>query len=173
CPSGLGEHENLPLVEGVRRNDPRTIVESVFFNPRLVEPELLAYYREKFKNRRWRMGALRTIRGTMGHTVQHRLPDVEQPTLLIAGQEDRLVDPDQAALAARELPHCRFICLPRCGHAPHIEKARLVNRLVAQFLLDEGAGAHLHDEPARANGQAVAIHAEEAELCHLQASCSV
>src|SRR5947207_3005845 len=30
CPSGLGDEERLPVVEGVRRNDPRSVVDSVF-----------------------------------------------------------------------------------------------------------------------------------------------
>jgi pimeloyl-ACP methyl ester carboxylesterase len=134
CPSGLGEEEQLPIVEGVRRNDMRAMVDSVFYDARLVDRELVRYYQECFTDRRWRLGLLRTIRGTMDHSVRDLLPQVRQPALLIAGQEDRIVDPEHAAAVAPLLPRGEFVCLPQCGHAPQMEKPKLVNRLVVEFL---------------------------------------
>jgi pimeloyl-ACP methyl ester carboxylesterase len=134
CPSGLGDEEQLPIVDGVRRNDMRAMVDSVFYDARLVDRNVVRYYQEHFTDRRWRLGLLRTIRGTMGHNVRDILPRVAQPTLLIAGQEDRIVDPEHAAAVAPLLPRSEFVCIPQCGHAPQMEKARFVNRLVVDFL---------------------------------------
>jgi pimeloyl-ACP methyl ester carboxylesterase len=134
CPSGMGDEERLPLVEGVRRNDPRSLVESVFHDPSRVDPELLAYYRRQFANRRWRRGLVRTARDTRRHRVRKHLSALMQPTLLISGREDKIVDPHTAARAAKELPNGHYRCLPRCGHAPQMERPRLVNRLVWRFL---------------------------------------
>jgi len=134
CPSGLGDVEQLPIVEGVRRNDYRSLIESVFANPRHVEPEMVSYYARSFANRRWRTGILRTIRGTMEHCVRDRLCDVPHPTLIISGRQDRIVNPKQAVHAARSMPRGQSLVLSACGHAPQIEKAWLVNRLVARFL---------------------------------------
>jgi pimeloyl-ACP methyl ester carboxylesterase len=134
CPSGLGDEEQFPIVEGVRRNDIRAMVDSVFYDARLVDRAVVRYYQEHFIDRRWRLGLLRTIRGTMDHTVRDLLPRVAQPTLLIAGQEDRIVDPEHAAAVAPLLPRGEFVCIPQCGHAPQMERARAVNRLVVEFL---------------------------------------
>ena len=134
CPSGLGDEEQLPIVEGVRRNDMRAMVDSVFYDPRRVNRDVVRYYQDRFVDRRWRLGLLRTIRGTMDHTVRDLLPRVTQPTLLISGEEDRIVDPEHAAAAAPLLPRGEFVCLPRCGHAPQMERAKAVNRLVIDFL---------------------------------------
>jgi pimeloyl-ACP methyl ester carboxylesterase len=142
CPSGLGDEEQLPVVEGVRRNDVHMLVKSVFFDPRQVDPGLLQYYREKFANRRWRLGLLRTVRGTMDQCVRDQLARVRQPTLLIAGRNDRIVSPAHAEEAARDLPDGYFLALPHCGHAPQIEKAKLINRLVVQFLTDPAPAVH-------------------------------
>jgi pimeloyl-ACP methyl ester carboxylesterase len=136
CPSGLGDEEQLPIVEGVRRNDLRALIDSVFYDPRRADPDLLGYYRRQFANRRWRVGLLRTIRGTMEHTVRSRLRSLTQPTLLVSGREDRIVCPRQAREAARELPNGRFVLLPRCGHAPQQERPGVVNRLVVRFLTE-------------------------------------
>jgi pimeloyl-ACP methyl ester carboxylesterase len=134
CPSGMGDLERLPIVEGVRRNDLEALVNSVFHDPGRLDPRLLGYYQKQFTNRRWRTGLLRTIRGTMGHVVRDRLGQVRQPTLLVSGKEDRIVDPATAALAARLLPQGHHLSIPRCGHAPQMEKPWLVNRLVVHFL---------------------------------------
>jgi pimeloyl-ACP methyl ester carboxylesterase len=136
CPSGLSEVERLPVVEGVRRNDLRSLVDSVFQDPHHADPNLLAYYEKQFANRRWRSGLLRTIRGTMDHRVRDRLAQVTQPTLLVVGSEDRIVDPRQAIEAAGLLPHGRLVVLEGCGHAPQIERSGIVNQLVINFLRD-------------------------------------
>jgi pimeloyl-ACP methyl ester carboxylesterase len=136
CPSGMGDEERLPIVEGVRRNDLKALVDSVFYNPRLLDARLLTYYQKQFANRRWRAGLLRTIRGTMDHCVRDRLPQVTQPTLLVSGSEDRIVNPVHGAEAAKLLPHGQYLSIPRCGHAPQMEKASFINRLVVHFLTD-------------------------------------
>lgn len=134
CPSGLSEVERLPVVEGVRRNDVRSLVDSVFHDPRRADRRMLGYYQRQFSSRRWKSGLLRTIRGTMDHRVRDQLAHVMQPTLLVVGSEDRIVDPRQAIEAARLLPHGKLVVLPRCGHAPQMEYPEAVNRLVVQFL---------------------------------------
>ncbi len=134
CPSGMGDEERLPLVAGVRCNDPRALVESVFFDPSRIEPGLLPYYQRQFANRRWRTGLLRTVRGTRNHCVHDRLSELPHPTLLISGREDRIVDPQQAEEAAKRLPRGHYRSIPRCGHAPQMERSGLINRLVLRFL---------------------------------------
>jgi alpha-beta hydrolase superfamily lysophospholipase len=59
---------------------------------------------------------------------------VRQPTLLVSGREDRIVSPEETAAAATDLPQGHFLMLPRCGHAPQVEKPWLINRLVVHFL---------------------------------------
>jgi pimeloyl-ACP methyl ester carboxylesterase len=134
CPSGLSDVERLPMVDGVRRVDVRSMVSSVFRDPDHTEAELLAYFESRFANRRWRTGLLRTIRGTMDHRVRDRLTAITAPTLLVVGEEDQIVDPTQAIEAAQAIPFGELVVLPNCGHAPQIEKAEVVNRLVVEFL---------------------------------------
>ncbi len=134
CPSGMGDEERLPLVEGMRRHDLRSLIESVFYDTSRVDPRLLIYYRRQFANRRWRTGLLRTVRGTMAHSVRDRMAELSQPTLLVSGREDQIVDPRQAAEVATLLPQGHYLSIPRCGHAPQMERPRLTNRLVLHFL---------------------------------------
>lgn len=135
CPSGFHGDENLPMVEGVRRSNYDALVGSVFHENRHAEGRLVAAFEKKFQDRRWKKGVLRTLRGTVGHSVAPLLPRVTAPTLVIWGAEDQILSdiPGSIRSAAR-MPDVRQVVIPRCGHAPQIEKARLVNGLIERHL---------------------------------------
>jgi pimeloyl-ACP methyl ester carboxylesterase len=135
CPSGMGDDERLPIVEGVRKNDMRALVESVFYSPaKHADSEMIRFYKRQFPNRRWRVGMLKAVQDTKEHSVRHKMHMVQAPTLLVSGENDRICDPIEAKNAARALPNGQFLAIPRCGHAPQIEKAWHINRLVVHFL---------------------------------------
>lgn len=134
CPSGMGDVERLPIVDGVRRNGIHALVASVFHDADQAGPPLVAYYSRSFADRRWRTGLLRTVRGTMDHCVRDRMALVRRPTLVVVGEQDRIVDPLRVEEAARLLPDGRFRAIPACGHAPQLECPEIVNPLVSDFL---------------------------------------
>ena len=81
-------------------------------------------------------GLIRTVKGTNDHLVRPRMKELTVPTLLVGGREDKIVDPKEGERAIREVPDGNgfILTISRCGHAPQIEKARLLNRLVVHFL---------------------------------------
>lgn len=142
CPSGMGDKEQLPIVEGVMGRDAHAMVRSVFHKPRLVDREVLRYYKARFNSRKWKSGFLKTVRGTLDHTVRERLADVKCPTLLVTASEDKICCPHTAEEAARDLPQGHFRKIAKCGHAPQIEKPWLINHLVVDFLSSPNPTAH-------------------------------
>ncbi len=138
CPSGLHGAEHLPVMEGVRRADYGSLVGSVFRHRRFASDELVEALARKFADRKWKSGVLRTLRGTMGHSVAPLLALVPHPCLLIWGADDRVIaDVPGAVRAAMAMPGARQVVIPRCGHAPQIEKSGLVNTMVSRFLRDK------------------------------------
>jgi abhydrolase domain-containing protein 6 len=137
CPSGLHGEENLPVMEGVRRSQYDTLVKSVFHHKRFATDELVDAIGNKFQDRRWKKGVLKTLRGTVGHSVNDLLDRVPQPCLLIWGAEDKIIaDVPGSIRAADRMLKARQVVIPKCGHAPQIEKSGLVNQLVLRFLRD-------------------------------------
>jgi pimeloyl-ACP methyl ester carboxylesterase len=65
--------------------------------------------------------------------VDH-LPDVDVPTLLIHGEDDRLVPSSWSVRAGSLVPDAEVRILPQCGHWPPREKPHRVNALVRLFL---------------------------------------
>ena len=138
CPSGLHGDENLPMIEGVRRSNYESLVKSVFHRDHFVSDELVEALTRKFQNRRWKKGVLRTLRATVGHSVGSLLERVSQPTLVIWGANDRVLsDVPGAMRAAGRILNVRQVVIPKCGHAPQIEKPRLVNHLISRYLRDK------------------------------------
>jgi abhydrolase domain-containing protein 6 len=137
CPSGFYGDENLPVMEGVRRSDYESLVGSVFHRQHFASPSLIAAVERTFQNRRWKKGVLRTLRGTVGHSVAPLLSQVPHSSLVIWGDDDRVLsDIAGSVRAAEQILKVRQVVIPNCGHAPQIEKARLVNQLVTRFLRD-------------------------------------
>lgn len=69
--------------------------------------------------------------------IEHYLPDVTCPTLIIQGKEDeygtdRQVNTLLAALGGR----CEGIVLERCGHSPHVDQRSAVSDLMTRFVRD-------------------------------------
>ena len=62
------------------------------------------------------------------------LPTVRQPTLVIWGARDRVLDPSAAPLWMDALPDARLVVLPDVGHAPMMEVPEETARLVSDFL---------------------------------------
>jgi len=61
CPSGMGDAEKLPIMEGVKARSARdyhTLITSVFHKPRHVDRHMLRYYQKKFNSRKWKMGLI-------------------------------------------------------------------------------------------------------------------
>lgn len=137
CPSGFHGDENLPMIEGVRRSQYDTLVKSVFHRPHFASDSLVGAIEEKFQNRRWKKGVLKTLRGTVGHSVSGLLEHTSHPTLLIWGSDDRVISDVAGSIrAADRMLRARQVVIPKCGHAPQIEKSRLVNTLVTRYLRD-------------------------------------
>jgi hypothetical protein len=125
-------------MEGVKRSQYDTLVKSVFHKGRFASEDLVKAFERKFQDRKWKKGVLRTLRGTVGHSVAPLLPLVPHPTLVIWGASDRVLsDVPGAIRAADQILRVRQVVIPKCGHAPQIEKARLINQLVVRYLKDK------------------------------------
>lgn len=150
APSGFHGDENLPVIEGVSRSNYGQLVGSVFYRKYLANEHLIRAYERKFKDRKWKKGVLKTLRGTVGHSVAELLDKVPHPVLVIWGADDQVLsDVPGSIRAADRMIRARQVVIPKCGHAPQIEKTRLVNSLVSKYLRDKLANVPPQLDAAR------------------------
>ncbi|MGF1583000.1 MAG: alpha/beta fold hydrolase [Gemmataceae bacterium] len=69
-----------------------------------------------------------------GTDLRNLLPEIQQPVLLMCGEEDPLVGKDCEEVLMRGLPNWRRAGIEGCGHLPYFTHAEILAELVRQFL---------------------------------------
>ncbi|EPS71122.1 hypothetical protein M569_03637, partial [Genlisea aurea] len=69
-----------------------------------------------------------------GYNVVSAIARVEQKTLIIWGEDDRIIDLKQGMRLHCEMPDAIIKQIPDCGHIPHVEKPAAVSKLIADFV---------------------------------------
>jgi len=66
--------------------------------------------------------------------LEHFLPRVTNPALVVWGREDRIVPLECGEQYVRALPNARLAVIEKCGHLPPLEHPDAFARLVLEFL---------------------------------------
>jgi pimeloyl-ACP methyl ester carboxylesterase len=74
------------------------------------------------------------VKGNAFRPILDHLEEIEVPTLVIWGAQDRLLPVAHAHLAAKRVLNTRLHIFDPCGHVPNIERAQEFNTLVKDFL---------------------------------------
>ena len=74
----------------------------------------------------------------VGYDIRHRLEEIDVPTLIVWGRNDRVV-PVPAALAYKKrIDHAELVIFDHCGHLPQLERPERFNRVLEDFLQRAG-----------------------------------
>ncbi|XP_020998435.1 uncharacterized protein LOC107489571 isoform X5 [Arachis duranensis] len=72
-----------------------------------------------------------------GYNVSSLIEKVKQKTLIIWGENDRIISNKLAVQLHCELPDAVIRQIPNCGHIPHLEKPSSVVKLIVEFVQRE------------------------------------
>jgi len=75
------------------------------------------------------------------HDTYDRLGDIMAPTLVIAGDADPLIDPENARIMAKRIPRAELRMLPGLRHGFFAEKPDEANAILLEFLARQRAAA--------------------------------
>jgi pimeloyl-ACP methyl ester carboxylesterase len=79
-------------------------------------------------------GYTRQAQAAMGHDTYERLPEIKAPTLVIAGDVDRLVPVENSRILASWIPRAELVILENMGHGFFYEAEEETNRVILDFL---------------------------------------
>ncbi len=140
----LGFNLDLFLANGLlgsglrllRRIGPLAIVEvmSQYWAPHYLGSEAVKRTSDDLRRTNWD-AATGSIRAMVEHSYAPYLADIPHPTLLIHGQRDMTVPPDDSRLAARSLREARLLELRGVHHQPTDEAPEAVLEAVRSFLV--------------------------------------
>jgi pimeloyl-ACP methyl ester carboxylesterase len=117
---------------GLRRPRVRSATfKGLFQHPEELRRELLL---ETFQNGAGRPGFLPAVQGLVGYDILDQLTEVDVPTLIVWGRNDRVVPPQDAAGFAQRLRNSRTVIFDDTGHLPQLERPTRFNRVLETFL---------------------------------------
>jgi len=125
-------------MSGIRRPGLRhRAFRGVFHDPNSLRPELL--WENIVPALTSSPGYLDALTTLFGYDIRDRLEEIELPTLIVWGRNDRVV-PVPAALAyeRRIGDNAELVIFDKCGHVPQLERPVRFNRVVEDFLASHG-----------------------------------
>jgi pimeloyl-ACP methyl ester carboxylesterase len=93
---------------------------SAWHDPSQLTPEIWAGYKKPLRAENWDRALWELTRASRERDdLAERLSDVTMPTLVITGDDDRIVPTEQSVRLAEALPDATLVVIPNCGHIPH------------------------------------------------------
>jgi pimeloyl-ACP methyl ester carboxylesterase/uncharacterized RDD family membrane protein YckC len=80
---------------------------------------------------------LTAARAALGDRIEERLPLIDQPTVIVYGDNDGFIGRDWAERAAALLPRGRLVVVPSEAHAVHYTRPDLIAEIVGDLLVEE------------------------------------
>ncbi len=84
-------------------------------------------------------GALAMMANWELEPLERNLPKLATPLVLVVGEEDRTVSPQDAARVAARAPGARIVPLAHLGHLAHEEKPQVIAALITRLARESGA----------------------------------
>ncbi|HEY7953334.1 MAG TPA: alpha/beta fold hydrolase [Solirubrobacteraceae bacterium] len=79
-------------------------------------------------------GFVQALEANLNYDFRHRLPEIVCPTLVVWGEQDRLITVRDADVFTELIPDARKVIFDDTGHAPMIERPARFNALLESFL---------------------------------------
>lgn len=124
-----------PTVDPERRNAPRQLLDALRDSSR--EPFALLVRAARDDAGVGIRTLLSTGRAVLADRIEERLPSIEQPTVVVYGENDGFVGPDWAERVAALLPRGRLVFVEDEPHAVHYTRPDLIARIVGDLVLEE------------------------------------
>lgn len=115
--------------QGIERN-----LFNVVHDHSIIDEDMKKGYLEPFSDDNIFRALTRMIRHREGDLPPEELQKIETPSLLIWGQEDKVVPISIGERLHKDLPNSSFISLSKTGHLVPEEKPLLVHERIAQFI---------------------------------------
>jgi pimeloyl-ACP methyl ester carboxylesterase len=127
-----GQH----AVRFILANDDRNAetIKSAWFDGSQMTPGVLSRYRRALQTPDWDISLLALVRDGMSNNLGPRLKDLNVPTLIVWGEHDTWISPENAPKLNQDIAGSKLKIIPDAGHVPHEEKPEEFNGLVIDFV---------------------------------------
>jgi pimeloyl-ACP methyl ester carboxylesterase len=79
-------------------------------------------------------GFMQALRANIDYPVRERLPEIACPTLIVWGEDDKVIPVADASVFEELIPNSRKVIFKDTGHVAMLERPAAFNRLLADFM---------------------------------------
>lgn len=108
-------------------------LETVFVDQNLITEERITRYHELLLAEGNRKAALSIFKNRFDQQT-NRIKDIQQPTLIIFGEKDQLINSDNAYLFQKDIKNSKAVILKNVGHVPMEEAPKATAELINEFI---------------------------------------
>jgi len=96
-------------------------LEAAWHDPGRIGPAVRAGYRKPLQVENWDRALWELTKASKEPDLSGRIGDIKLPSLVISGDDDRIVPLSSSVRLAEELPSAELVVIADCGHVPHEE----------------------------------------------------
>jgi pimeloyl-ACP methyl ester carboxylesterase len=134
------DHLGPLLVRRISGSGGSQLLNAAWHDPSKITPEVLAGYRTPLRANDWDRALWSFTQAPRTDDPLPRLGELARiPTLVISGDDDRVVPVDTSRAVAAALPGSELVLLPACGHVPQEECPQAFMAAVRVFLAKHAA----------------------------------
>ncbi len=110
------------------------IIRTAWHDPSKITPETIAGYHKPLQAENWDRALWEFTTASTPLDLASQLKDIRTRTLIITGDDDRIVPTAQTIELAPLFPNGQWVVIREAGHLPHEEKPDEFMRVVDEFL---------------------------------------
>lgn len=115
----------------------QSIIRSTFKNKNLASLDALLCAGLHLECTNWNQAIIAfTKSGGYGAFRFKKLGEIQQPTLILWGDSDRILGTGDAKRFRRAIPNSKLIWIKDCGHVPHLEQPQITAQQILRFSQD-------------------------------------
>lgn len=133
---GLPQVEHIGPLFAAMLSEGDSFYESTFYNQELMTEERLRYSKRETEINNWNLAMWEYLQAwsTQPSDVSKRLDEIEQPTLVISGEHDKIVPLEDSMIISERISNSKFVMISDCGHMPHEEQPENFILIVDEWL---------------------------------------
>lgn len=108
-------------------------LETVFVDQSLITEERITRYHELLLAEGNRSAALSIFKNKFDQQT-NRIKDIQQPTLILFGEKDQLINSDNAYLFQKDIKNSKVVILKNVGHVPMEEAPNETTQIIKEFI---------------------------------------
>ena len=115
----------------------KIVLEQTYFDKEKISEEMIKEYADVLRQKQAKeciINAAKQIAIANVRSFHKKIATINLPTLLIWGEEDHIIDLEDAFLFFHDLPKAKLKIIPGCGHSPQEEEPQKTAEILAKFL---------------------------------------